>query len=129
MPPRLVVFDVDGTLHDTFRWWPGVLRRGLTAFAAARGFAVQLPDDTAACSVIGKRDAEVWSPFLPEEHKDSWPDLRAAVVPLECEQLRGSTDYLYPGIRAMLGRLRRAGVATAIASNCRRMYFAAVCEG
>jgi len=129
LPPRLVVFDVDGTLHDAFGWWPRVLRRGLAAFAAERGFAVELPDDGAACAVIGKRDAEVWSPFLPPEHRALWPELRAAVVPLECEELRGGIDWLYPGMRSLLLRLREAGVATAIASNCRRLYFSAVCEG
>src|SRR5690606_17017315 len=98
LPPRLVVLDVDGTLHDAFGWWPRVLRRGLAAFAAERGFAVELPDDGAACAVIGKRDAEVWSPFLPPEHRALWPELRAAVVPLECEELRGGIDWLYPGM-------------------------------
>ena len=29
VPPELVVFDVDGTLHDTFRWWSPIIRAGL----------------------------------------------------------------------------------------------------
>jgi phosphoglycolate phosphatase-like HAD superfamily hydrolase len=128
-PPRLVVFDVDGTLQDTFAWWPRVLRRGLALFGAAHDLTVELPDDATACAVIGKRDAEVWAPFLPTTHREHWPQLRAAIVPLECEELHGGTDYLYPGVRDMLSRLRQLGVRVALASNCRRQYFTAVCEG
>ena len=127
--PDLVIFDVDGTLQDTCQWWPSVLRRGLAAFAAPRGLAVELPDDASACAVIGKRDAEVWSPFLPTEHRHLWPDLRAFVVPMECDELRGRTDYLFPGVRSLLDQLRRWGVRSALASNCRRQYFTAVREG
>lgn len=129
MPPRLVVFDVDGTLQDTFRWWPVVLRAGLGAFASEHGFAAEPPTDAAACAVIGKRDAEVWSPFLPAPHKTLWPELRAAVVPLEVEEICGGVDYAYDGARALLGMLRSANVATALASNCRRTYFEAVRAG
>ena len=64
-PPRLVVFDVDGTLQDTFQWWPRVIRDGLTSFARKHGFEPTLPDDIAACAVVGMSDADVWSPFLP----------------------------------------------------------------
>ncbi|MEZ5963922.1 MAG: HAD family hydrolase [Planctomycetota bacterium] len=128
-PPGLVVFDVDGTLQDTCLWWPKVLRQGLAAFAAERGFVARLPDDAAANAVIGKRDAEVWGAFLPPEHHDLWPDLRAAVVPVEAEVVRGGADFAFPRARALLGILRAAGVTTALASNCRQTYFAAVREG
>lgn len=126
---HLVVFDVDGTLQDTCRWWPKVLRRGLARFAAARGFAVVPPTDDAACAVIGRRDAEVWSPFLPVDRSALWPDLRALVVPMEAEEIRGPLDYAFPGVRALLGALRHAGISTAVASNCRRTYFEAVRHG
>lgn len=127
--PQLVIFDVDGTLQDTCQWWPVVLRRGLAAFATPRGFTVELPDDASACAVIGKRDADVWSPFLPPEFQHLWPELRSFVVPMECDELRGRTDYLFPGVRRLLDRLRCWGVRSALASNCRRQYFTAVREG
>ena len=129
LPPDLVVFDVDGTLHDTFRWWTPVIRRGLQQFAAAEGIAIENPTEEFAESVVGMRDAGVWGPFLPEEHKHRWGDLRAVVVPLEVEEITSGTDYLFPGVRELLPHLSRHGVRVALASNCRTDYMNAVQQG
>lgn len=128
-PPELVVFDVDGTLHDTFRWWAPVIRDGLQRFAAQAGFALSMPSDAEAEAVVGMRDAGVWAPFLPEGHKHRWQDLRATVVPIEVETISCGVDYLFPGVRELLPHLRRLGVKVALASNCRRTYMGAIQRG
>lgn len=128
-PPELVVFDVDGTLHDTFRWWAPVLRAGLQRFAAARRMHIPLPDDATAEAVVGMKDAGVWAPFLPEGHKDLWPELRATVLPMEVEEVSRGVDYLFPGVRDLLLHLRALGVKTALASNCRTTYMRAMQDG
>src|SRR5262245_65674677 len=107
LPPQLIVFDVDGTLHDTFRWWAPVLRAGLRKFAAASGLEIATPTDAAAEAVVGMRDAGVWAPFLPEAHKHRWPDLRAVVLPIEVETMSSGVDYLFAGVRELLPHLRR----------------------
>ena len=127
--PDLVVFDVDGTLHDVTLWWPDLLRDGLRRYEVATGIACAVPDDASACAVIGNRDAGVWGPFLPPAHRERWPDLRALVLPMEVAVLRAGADYLYPGAAAVLRALRRGGVRTALASNCRSLYMAAMVEG
>lgn len=129
LPPDLVVFDVDGTLHDTFRWWAPVIRDGLRRFAEATGIPIEMPTDAAAEAVVGMRDAGVWGPFLPAEHKHRWQDLRAMVVPIEVETISSGVDYLFPGVRELLPHLRRIGVRVALASNCRRTYMGAVQQG
>lgn len=129
LPPELVVFDVDGTLHDTFRWWAPVIRRGLQQFAAQHGIDIPMPEDRAAEAVVGQRDAGVWAPFLPEGHKHRWQDLRAVVVPLEVETISSGVDYLFPGVRQLLPHLRGLGVRVALASNCRRTYMGAIQHG
>lgn len=128
LPPDLVVFDVDGTLHDTFRWWAPVIRDGLRAFRAATGVPVPDPSDEEAEAVVGMRDAGVWGPFLPEAHKHRWQDLRAMVIPMEVKVVR-SQDFLFQGVRELLLQLRAMSVKVALASNCRSAYMAAVQEG
>jgi phosphoglycolate phosphatase-like HAD superfamily hydrolase len=129
LPPELVVFDVDGTLHDTFRWWAPVIRAGLQVFAQREGLTVAMPSDEQAEAVVGMRDAGVWGPFLPEGHKHRWQDLRATVVPMEVATVSSGTDYLFPGVRELLPHLRRLGVKVALASNCRRTYMGAMQQG
>ncbi len=129
LPPDLVVFDVDGTLHDTFRWWAPIIRAGLQRFAAQNGLDVRMPTDTEAEAVVGMKDAGVWAPFLPDAHKHRWLELRAVVLPMEVEEVSRGVDYLFPGMRPLLLHLRQIGVKVALASNCRRTYMGAMQNG
>ena len=128
-PPELIVFDVDGTLHDTFRWWAPVIRSGLARFAAMHGLDITMPTDAEAEAVVGMRDAGVWAPFLPEPHKHRWQELRSVVLPMEVETVSSGVDYLFAGVRPMLQHLRRIGVKVALASNCRSTYMGAMQHG
>ncbi|MBP8299733.1 MAG: HAD family hydrolase [Planctomycetes bacterium] len=129
LPPELVVFDVDGTLHDTFRWWAPIIRAGLQRFGEQHGIPVVMPSDAEAEAVVGLRDAGVWAPFLPEAHKHRWNELRSVVLPMEVEEVSRGVDYLFAGVRPLLLHLRRIGVKTALASNCRRTYMGAMQKG
>lgn len=129
VPPELVVFDVDGTLHDTFRWWSPIIRAGLQRFADQHGLQVTLPSDREAEAVVGMKDAGVWAPFLPEGHKHRWQELRSVVLPMEVEEVSRGVDYLFAGVRPLLLHLRAIGVKVALASNCRRTYMGAMQDG
>ena len=129
LPPDLVIFDVDGTLNGIELWWPDLIRKGLRRFADAMGLELKEPDDRAALLVVGEKDAGVWSPFLPQDQQHRWDELRAMVLPMEVELLRSGRDFLYPGVRDVLGRLREHGVRLALASNCGGEYMAAIAEG
>ena len=129
LAPDLLIFDVDGTLHDAFLWWTPVIRRGLEWFAAQTGLELEQPSAEFAESVVGMKDNGVWDPFLPEGEKHRWHDLRALVLPIELDELRSGNDYLFDGVRPLLAHLRAIEVGVALASNCRAEYLSAVCEG
>lgn len=128
-PSDLLIFDVDGTLHDAFAWWAPVIRRGLAAFAIQEGMSIEEPSVALAESVVGMKDNGVWDPFLPDGEKHRWQDLRSVVLPMELDELRSGTDYLFAGVRPLLAHLRKIGVPIALASNCHGEYMAAMCEG
>jgi phosphoglycolate phosphatase len=128
-PPELVIFDVDGTLHDTFAWWAPIIRAGVARFAEQNQMQIDLPGVREAEAVVGMKDAGVWAPFLPDGHKDRWYDLRSVVLPMEVEEVSRGVDYLFAGVREMLPHLREIGVKVALASNCRSEYMAAMMEG
>ncbi|MSR39935.1 MAG: HAD family hydrolase [Planctomycetes bacterium] len=129
LPPDLVVFDLDGTLHDTFRWWSPVIRAGLRRFAEQHQLAIEMPSDAVAEAVVGMRDSGVWAPFLPEGHKHRWQELRAMVVPMEVAEISRGEDYLFPGVRTLLPHLQKIGVKVALASNCRSNYMGGMLNG
>lgn len=129
IPPELVVFDVDGTLHDTFRWWAPTIRAGLQRFAELHRLDLTMPSDEFAEAVVGMKDAGVWAPFLPEPHKHRWQELRSVVLPMEVAEVSRGVDYLFPGVRPLLLHLRALGVRTALASNCRSTYMGAMQHG
>jgi len=129
VPPELVVFDVDGTLHDTIRWWAPTIRAGLQRYAEQQRLTIEMPDDATAEAVVGMRDAGVWAPFLPPSHKHRWLELRSVVLPMEVEELNRGIDYMFDGVRPLLRHLRAIGVKTALASNCRSVYMAAIQHG
>lgn len=128
-PPDLVIFDVDGTVHDTFAWWAPIIRAGVARFAEQNGLDIELPGVGEAEAVVGMKDAGVWAPFLPEGHKDRWHDLRSVVLPMEVEEVSRGVDYLFAGVRQLLPHLRSIGVKVALASNCRSQYMAAMMHG
>lgn len=126
---ELVIFDVDGTLHDVASWWPDLIRKGVQEFAATNDLPLAVPDDRAAMAVIGEKNEGVWAPFLPDGEKHRWSELRSLVLPMEVEILRSGGDFMFPGVRQLLEHLRGLGLKTALASNCGYDYMEAMRHG
>lgn len=127
--PSLVIFDVDGTLQDSLRWWPRVARAGVAALAQRIATDIPTLTDEQAHAVVGLPDPELWTCLLPEALAQHWCLLRDCILPLEIEVLHAGEDYLFPGTKELLTELRGEGVKLALASNCRQEYFDSVLLG
>ncbi len=127
--PPLVLFDIDGTLHDTMQWWPRVIQQGVRALGDRLGRALPPPDRSTAEAVIGRADAALWKPLLPADAGEHWRELESLTVEIQVRELAGGRDYLFAGTRAMLTELRAAGTRIALASNCQEPYLAAMLDG
>jgi phosphoglycolate phosphatase len=107
MPPRLVIFDFDGTLADSFPWFRGALnevgrRHGLRPVAAA---------EVEALRRLGTRE------ILRELRVSPW---RLPALTRDLRALKAAaagTIPLFPGVPAMLRGLAAGGVGLAIASS------------
>lgn len=106
-PCRLVIFDFDGTLADTFPWFVSVLddvadrfgfrRIGADEIESLRGFDSR--------QLLTHLDVPRWKLPLIATHV-------RRLASRDIDQLR-----LFPGIPAMLGRLRAEGIRLAIVSS------------
>lgn len=104
---HLAIFDFDGTLADSFRWFVGVVNR----LADKHGFRMLDEDEIErlrgrdARRIVEHLDVPVWK--LPWIARDARK--------LMAREIDGVS--LFPGVRRMLGDLAGRGVALAIVTS------------
>ena len=117
-----VLFDLDGTLVATDRYWVPAARAGVRRAFAEFGIEREPPDAAACLYLVGLPLEQGIDQLLGEFA----PEVRARVVQACLEEeralLRKGRAALLPGAAEVLRELREAGVRTAIASNCPASY-------
>jgi len=114
-PPRLVIFDVDGTLIDSQAFILAAMRR---AFAAAQ---MPAPADSATLGIVGlslPEAMEVLVPGIGSLQRDHLAQLyRESFLALREESGGEAHSPFYPGARDALTRLDGAGWLLSIATG------------
>ncbi len=120
-----IVFDFDGTLHDSMHIYRIALRRGY-AWLVEQGEAParELTDADLAAN-IGLTAKEAWERMCPDI---PWSVSRHAanrVGQIMHELMRDGTARLFPDVPEMLTQVKDAGHTLVFLSNCSTEYLAA----
>ncbi|MDN3026452.1 HAD family hydrolase [Streptomyces sp. S.PB5] len=111
--PAAVLFDLDGTLLDTPGAIAGVLHRVLESTGRP-----DVPEDRVR-GTVGKPLVAVFAELtgLPEEHAEVGESVALFRELFRDEVVPKAADLVFPGVPELLGRLREAGLRTAICTS------------
>jgi phosphoglycolate phosphatase len=117
-----VVFDLDGTLVATDRFWVEAARAGARRAFAELGLERELPTGAEWMNLVGLPLAEGFDALF----SDLPPEARALLLQRCVEEeelaLRAGQAALLPGVEETLAELAGRGLKLGIASNCGRDY-------
>lgn len=120
--PSTIVFDFDGTLHDSLYIYRIALARGYQWLVdQGKARPRQLSDADMAAN-IGLTVQEAWERMCPEIPWSVSKDAAKIVGDTMHELIADGTARLYPGVPEMLQELKDAGHALVFLSNCRTVY-------
>ena len=121
MKPSLI-FDYDGTIHDTMRIYEPALRRAVRWLEENHQVQVPQISKTQIASWLGMNRLEILSSFLPELHLEVRDQAGALVGENVEKQVRAHQAAWYPGMEKVLDTLKEQGYAMAVLSNCQAAY-------
>lgn len=105
--PRLVIFDFDGTLADTYDWFMSILDEGIARFRLHR----PAPDEVEAMRVLSAREVMRRMKVRP------WK-LPAIVRHTRREKLKAADKtQLFDGVPELMRDLRAAGIKVVVVSS------------
>jgi len=131
-PPFLldaVLFDLDGTLVATDRFWPDAARQGTLRAFAELGIERPLPTRTDWMSMVGHEIGAGFARVFPDLSASDLQRVLDSCMAAEDEALRAGGAVLLPGVQEALVALAARGVRMGIASNCGQGYLDAMYAG
>ena len=113
MPPRLIIFDLDGTLLDTLDDLSAAVNHAMEQ----RGFPQHTRDEY--MKMVGHGARNLMSQALPAEHKDDEAMIDAVLADFRTYYNAHIDVYTkpFPGITQLIECLHQKGIKLAVASN------------
>ena len=117
-----LLFDFDGTLHDTIRIYAPAFRKAYQhlidkGFAQSRNWS-----DTEISRWLGYSSRDMWNSFMPQlpaEEKDTCSNMIGGEM---LKAIRSGDARLYSGAMEMLHQLNADGYRLIFLSNCKISY-------
>jgi len=118
----VLIFDFDGTIHDSMCIYAPAVRACQQTYAAMGLLPDREVPDAQIRSYLGLTAAQMWQSFAPHLSKEQQEE-GSRFIYREMEQLaRNGTARLYEGAVSMLKELRQKGHRLIFLSNCSRNY-------
>lgn len=124
-----VLFDLDGTLVATDRFWPDAARAGALRAFAELGLERAMPSPQEWMGMVGLPLAEGFDAVFADLEPAQRQVVLAACVEEEHRLLEEGAAGLLPGTVMALDYLAARGVRMGIASNCSQDYLDAMMKG
>lgn len=121
-PFDAVLFDLDGTLVATERFWPDAAREACLEAFPRLGIARPIPPASVWMDMVGQPLEAAFEAAFGELAPDVRRELMEACVEHEHRWLARGEVALLPGVERTLRELSEAGVRLGIASNCGADY-------
>lgn len=117
-----VLFDLDGTLVATDRFWVQAARTGARRAFEELGLERPLPEAREWMALVGQPLDQGFAALFEDLEPAQRDRVQALCVEEEHRLLDAGGAAWMPGAEALLGALRAAGVRIGIASNCSQEY-------
>ena len=118
----VLVFDYDGTLHETMRVYKPGIEGAVRWLRTEHGVEVSMPSDQRIKKWLGMNTAEMWEDFMPGLSPSLKAEAGMLVGRIMLEEISAGRGRWYPGVREKLDLLRQKGYTMVVLSNCEREY-------
>ena len=118
----ILIFDYDGTCHDTLRAYGQAVRSAVQWLSGQGYFPARPTDDRTLSRYLGMTTADMWADFLPGAPADITKQAAELVGSGLAAAAERKTARLYAGIEPLCEMLRDMGHTLLILSNCTRRY-------
>jgi phosphoglycolate phosphatase-like HAD superfamily hydrolase/dephospho-CoA kinase len=117
-----VLFDLDGTLVDSARFWCRATREGFEVVYRARGIEEAAPSRESIREAIGLSADESLAALVPGAHRDLLPEIGAEIARVASAGVEDGELVPFPGAAEALRALRGEGCKVGVATNASGAY-------
>lgn len=119
---RTLIFDWDGTLHDTKSLYGKAFRKAYSYLVEKNLAPERFYSDEETSIYLGMSAPAMWESFMPELSSEE-KRKAGSIIGGEMDRLvLAGQAVLYPDAENVLTRLKQAGYHMVILSNCRHAY-------